>query len=63
MSIAEIANQAATAVATYVGTKQATTEVATAQAAATTDTAKKMLYISISIIVFLMIVFFAIKRK
>ncbi len=63
MSIAEIANAAANAVGVYVGTKEATATTATEQAAATTDTAKKMLYIGAGVVLFLLIVFVAIKRK
>ena len=63
MTVAEIANAAASAAATYLGTKEATVAVATKQQATSKDNTKKVLYISLATVVLLLIVFIAIKRK
>lgn len=62
-TVADIANAALSAAATYLGTKEATAAVAEQQQATSKDNTKKALYISLAVVFLLLIVFITIKRK
>ena len=63
MSIADIANTAATAVATYIGTKNATEVVVAKEVEVVANNTKKILLFTGCLILVLTIIFFSIRKK